>query len=346
VALYGCFDGTGTAREQRNPTANVTTLSGDLNGDDAGFTNNSENVYHVVTGATGATLDGFTITSGNANIGFNLLYGSYGGGMYNNSSSPTVTNVIFSGNMGGVGGGMSNVSSSPTLTNVTFSGNSAEGGGGMYNQDSNPTLTNVTFSGNWANSGGGMYNALGSPMLTNVTFSSNSAISGGGMYNYRSSLQIRNTILWGNTASSTGAQIYNNSSTSDVSYSVVQGGCPAGSTCTNIITSDPRLGALGNYGGFTQTIPLLPGSSAINTVNDATCAATDQRGVIRPQGAHCDIGAFEVLSDTKVFTIFLPLILHLHPGQKPTGGLSHLAVSLPKGIHGEPYHRRRHGGRG
>ena len=63
--------------------------------------------------------------------------------------------------------------------------------------------------------------------------------------------------------------------------------------CTNIITADPLLGALGNYGGFTQTIPLLAGSSAIDTGNDAVCPATDQRGVTRPQGAHCDIGAFE-----------------------------------------------------
>ncbi len=72
----------------------------------------------------------------------------------------------------------------------------------------------------------------------------------------------------------------------------MQGGYPR-STCTNIITADPLLGALGNYGGFTQTIPLLAGSSAIDTGNDAVCPATDQRGVTRPQGAHCDIGAYE-----------------------------------------------------
>ena len=109
---------------------------------------------------------------------------------------------------------------------------------------------------------------------------------------------IRNTIFWGNTAATDGAQIYNDSSTPIVSDSVVQGGCPAGSTCTNIITTDPLLGTLGNYGGFTQTIPLLPGSSAIDTGNDATCAATDQRGVTRPQGAHCDIGAYEYVETT------------------------------------------------
>jgi hypothetical protein len=88
-----------------------------------------------------------------------------------------------------------------------------------------------------------------------------------------------------------------------VSDSVVQGGCPFGSKCTNIITTDPMLGALGNYGGFTQTIPLLANSSAINTGNDATCAATDQRGIARPQGAHCDIGSYEYEPDTITPTV-------------------------------------------
>jgi hypothetical protein len=67
-----------------------------------------------------------------------------------------------------------------------------------------------------------------------------------------------------------------------------------GSACTNVITANPKLGALGDYGGFTQTIPLLPGSSAMDRGNNATCPATDQRGVPRPQGPACDIGAFEV----------------------------------------------------
>jgi hypothetical protein len=59
-------------------------------------------------------------------------------------------------------------------------------------------------------------------------------------------------------------------------------------------------------GGYTQTIPLLPGSSAIETGNNATCAAADQRGITRPQGAHCDIGAYEVGPNYS----YLPLLLH------------------------------------
>lgn len=165
VALYGGFAGGETLRTQRNFTANVTILSGDLNGNDNSNVRydeptRDENAYHVVTGSgvtNTAVLDGFTVTGGNAN-----------------------------------------------------------------------------------------------------------------------------------------ASTVDATSTPSLSDSVVQGGCPAGSsTCTNIITADPRLGELGNWGGATKTVPLLPGSSAIDAGNDATCAATDQRGVPRPQGAHCDIGAYE-----------------------------------------------------
>jgi hypothetical protein len=58
-----------------------------------------------------------------------------------------------------------------------------------------------------------------------------------------------------------------------------------------MITTDPLLGGLGYYGGFTPTVRLLPGSSAINA--GSACPATDQRGVPRPQGGGCDIGAYE-----------------------------------------------------
>ena len=296
IAIYGGFAGTETALSERNPVDNVTILSGDLNGDDVGFTNNSENVYHVVTGADNVILDGFTIMGGNAN---GTDPHDSGGGMYNRSrSNATLTNITFSGNMATAGGAMHNEISHPALTNVTFINNSANMGGAMNNVSSHPTLTNVTFSGNEAGFGGAIYDNSGSPILTNVTFSGNVALANGGAmgndsYSYP---VIHNTIFWGNTAGKPeGAQFHNDSSIPVVSDSIIQGGCPAESTCTNIITDDPLLGTLGNNGGYTQTIPILPNSSAIDTGDDTICPATDQRGITRPQGAHCDIGAYEAL---------------------------------------------------
>jgi predicted outer membrane repeat protein len=204
---------------------------------------------------------------------------------------------------------MENVSSSPTLDNVTFSANSATYGGGISNTTSgggvdlmsNPTLNNVTFSGNSANLGGGMHNLYSNPVLNNVTFSGNSAItSGGGMYNDEVDIgypTLNNVILWGDTAGED-PEIHNppHLITTIITDSVVEGGCPTGSNCTNIITDDPMLGPLAYNGGFTQTHALLPGSSAIDAGGvNSSCEATDQRGVSRPQGTACDIGAYEFL---------------------------------------------------
>jgi len=61
--------------------------------------------------------------------------------------------------------------------------------------------------------------------------------------------------------------------------------------------ADPLLGALLYNGGPTATVALLPGSGAIDAGSPAHCAAVgnkDQRGATRPQGAVCDIGAYEV----------------------------------------------------
>ncbi len=373
VEVYGGFAGTETQRDQRDLAANVTILSGDLKGNDnanivASETTRSDNSYHVVSGATGATLDGVTIQGGNAN---STSPNDNGAGMFNNAVSPTVTNVIFqynsaassgagmynagdsnptvayvtfaNNNSTGNGGGMANNGSSPSITYVIFSGNSAASGGGMsdqnnsnpqlkditfsankatlngagmYNDDSSPTVTNVTFSGNTAANGGGVYNAnSSSPTIKNTTFSGNSATSmGGGMYNATSSdPSVTNVTFNGNSASTNGGGgIFNSSSnpmlknvilwgdtggemiggTPTVSYSVVQGGFSG----TGNTSAPPKLGPIGNYGGFTQTIPLLAGSSAIDAGDDnaSACHGTDQNGVARPSGSHCDIGAFEL----------------------------------------------------
>ncbi len=66
------------------------------------------------------------------------------------------------------------------------------------------------------------------------------------------------------------------------------GGAGAGN-----IDADPRLGGLGDYGGAVQTMPLLPGSPAIDAGTNAGAPATDARGIARAQGAGFDMGAYE-----------------------------------------------------
>ena len=220
---------------------------------------------------------------------------SEGGGMYNDSSSPELTNCTFSNNSAtgdySRGGGMYNRDSSPVLTNCTFANNSASSeGGGMYNYDSSsPVLTNCTFSNNSAYSGGGMYNDdYSSPVLTNCTFSNNSAYYGGGMENSGSSPVLTNCILWGNTASYSGNEIYNYNSSCNptIDTCIIQNG-ESGiynnsyGTYTNIITEDPKLMPLGNYGGNVPTCPVGAGSSAIDVGKVVYGVTTDARGFVR-----------------------------------------------------------------
>jgi hypothetical protein len=64
-----------------------------------------------------------------------------------------------------------------------------------------------------------------------------------------------------------------------------------------MLVADPLLGPLQNNGGPTLTHALLAGSPAIDAVPLADCSGVtdDQRGVLRPQGPACDIGAFELV---------------------------------------------------
>jgi predicted outer membrane repeat protein len=257
-----------------------------------------------------------------------------GGGMFNlDGSSPELTNVTFSGNSANwYGGGMGNENdSSPSLTNVSFTGNTADSNtketaaGALHNRsNSSPSLTNVTFKNNFSNYiGGGMVNELSSsPKLVNVTFNGNVADYGGAMVNRDTNSNptlthvtmsgniaygdggaianngnpvIVNSILWGNT----GGEIYNLSGTPAVSYSIVQGG----HTGDGNLDEDPVLGLLQDNGGLTETMAPGEGSPAIDAAQEASCPSSDQRGVTRPQGTACDMGAYESDNSTIDVTI-------------------------------------------
>lgn len=253
---------------------------------------------------------------------------SFGGAIYSEGylgvSSPVLTDVVFDQNQANLAGAMynngNNGISSPTIDRVTFSGNTAyASAGAMYNDGrsnghSSPIISNATFTGNSNPNefGGAIYSYAGdgghsNARLSNVTFSGNSAASGGALYNDgRNGGTVNpvlvNVILWGNTAGTSGPEIFNDTGAGvSISTSVVAGGCTAilGASCgVGNSAGDPKLGTLGNNGGFTETMMPGAGSSAIDTGNAATCAnapvsGLDQRGATRPHGSGCDIGSVE-----------------------------------------------------
>ena len=204
----------------------------DADGTDSVITSNSANEYFI---------DGVTIQNGSS---------TNGGGMYCNSSSPTITNCTFSGNVAtggtqGVGGGIHISNSSPTITNCTFSGNTAYHGGGIAIESSSPTIANCIFSGNVVTgqigAGGGINTFSSSSTITNCTFSGNTAerCGGGISAGFDDGTTITNSIIWGNSANESGPDMDCPFGTED---------CPTVSYC-NIGEYDPLFisGPLGEY---------------------------------------------------------------------------------------------------
>ncbi|OQB42712.1 MAG: putative outer membrane protein pmp6 precursor [Candidatus Hydrogenedentes bacterium ADurb.Bin179] len=195
VAIYGGFAGTETARDQRDWTANVTTIHG------MGFS-------QCVFGANHAILDGFTVTGG-YNVGS-------GGGMLNQACSPVVANCIFTANQGFNGGGMyNNNGAAPVLTSCLFASNRADYGAGMYNNNAAaPVITQCVFQANTATlKGGGIYNGAASPMITNSSFGGNiSEGKGGAIYSWQGAPRAEGCDFSGNTALGAGGAIYHESS--------------------------------------------------------------------------------------------------------------------------------------
>lgn len=211
VALKGGYAGFGQPDSNaRNIELFETILSGDINTSDV----DTDNSYHVVTGSevdANAIISGFTITAGNAD-------GSEGGGMFNNSGSPTVTNCIFINNLAILGGGMCNLNNSnPMLSNCSFSGNVTPpwgegcGGNGVFNDQSSPTLVDCIFYENSGGSyGGGMFNTDSSPTLTNCYFKENTGYRyGGGIANFSDSNPTLTNCTFSGCSSRNGGGICN-----------------------------------------------------------------------------------------------------------------------------------------
>jgi len=296
-------------------------------------TNTADNGAGIAIDNSTLLLTGSTVINNKANTGgaifnFNgqailqtsLLknnQANYGAGIYNNNML-TLTDTTLENNTGATGGGLLNIGQA-VLNRVTLTQNTAGDGGAAFNNvGATLTLTNSTLSGNQANSGGGVFNN-GTLSIMNGTIASNQAAGAGGGILHNSGaethLSMVNTLFTLNTgtaASNDQCLLYEPAEVQ--LFSLWSGtSCGTGTTNGNLPNTNAPLGALGFSGSglsteLTPTRLLLSGSPAQNA---GTCGngapAIDQRGVARPFGAACDIGAVEMASS--IYTIYLPIVI-------------------------------------
>ncbi len=257
-------------------------------------------IFSINLGAT-VQISGLTISGGNV-ITAN---GTLGGGGIENRGALTLTTSVVSGNKGS--NGISNSNGTLNVINSTISGNTGSGiaGAGTI------TVSNSTVSGNSGLFGGGILTVQSGPSsltVTNSTISHNSAQnSGGGIYSQNTIPTIlRNTIVANNTAT-TNIDLFGTFTSQGYNLIGINSGATLTPTNGDQIGTlgaplDPRLGALQNNGGTTETRALLANSPAIDKGNSGG-ASGDQRGLTRPfdldnsiypnTSDASDIGAFE-----------------------------------------------------
>ena len=115
---------------------------------------------------------------------------------------------------------------------------------------------------------------------------------GGGCYNAGGDFTLVNCILAGNVVN-TNESVNAAGLIGDLGHNLSSDATPAFHANGSQNNINPGLGQLAFYGGLTPTLPLLRGSAALDTADAAQCPPTDQRGLPRPFGAGCDIGAVE-----------------------------------------------------
>ncbi len=248
LGLYGGFDGTETARSERDHVANLTVLSGEIGGPEA--TDNTANLVSALDSDTTTVIDGFTITRSYDGSGLAIQHG-------------TVKNLIVTDNHSpGKSGGGIRVIGDAQIMDVTITDNSASNGGGMhcccYIQ---PYITRVLFMNNSALQGGGLtLHTCDYAVVSDIDFIGNSASSGGGLALSSTDNAIIDDIRCvGNTATRGGATYFFRSYSSSISNSTfVSNSSTADGGGVYILASRPTLinvifkdnVAAGNGGGI------------------------------------------------------------------------------------------------
>lgn len=287
ISILGGFEGTEDTRDERDWVNNTTIIDGQ----------DSVRCFYITDNAT---LNGFTITGGNATAGIPLP-DEDGGGVYNTGNNTFITNCSFIGNQAeSNGGGV--YSTGGTITHCVFSENNAQNGGALHTHQA--TIINCLFSENRAADGGGISISGGSATITNCTFSGNgtSGCRGGGIGSLDSIVTITNCILWGNTGLGGASQIISDNSLHTVNYCNIDQDVYGGNNVGNI-QMDPLFvnSAAGNYHLQNYSPCIDSGTSDSAPQSDIEGFARYDHLEIPDAGGgdstYYDMGAFEYIYD-------------------------------------------------
>lgn len=249
------------------------------------------------------TLDHVTVTQNTMTTNAGDFWQG-GGGIYNGDGATLnlIDSSVTDNQAGWSGGGVySFFNTTTTIVRSTISGNVSNDVGGGIRSLGNMTITNSTISGNRSTGwhGGAIFHTDGAMEITSSTIANNigpdfapSAVFIGSFNAAIPSLKLTNTIITGNQWYACEQHAAGTVSLTSGGNNLIQDGS-CSPVASDLINGAALIGPLADNGGPTFTHALSSGSPAIDAANDALCPATDQRGTNRPQGTHCDIGAYE-----------------------------------------------------
>lgn len=279
----------------------------------------------VVSGNTASAFGGGIVSSSIATISNSDVVGNTAGtnsgGILNLKTLTLIDSRVTGNTAGAEAGGISSIGATLTLIHSNVSENITDGrAAGIFSSGSTVSLIDSTVAENTAaGDGGGIHNRADSTLtITSSTVWGNStSTAGGGIYNENGEVTLTSSTVAGNTATSSGSGLYQSSGIVEVTGTILASAASTTPVCNttlggsynlstdascfvhdgmNLLDTDPQLGLLADNGGLTATMLPAPASPAVDAIPAMDCpTSADQRGVPRPQGGACDIGAVEVI---------------------------------------------------
>ena len=286
-----------------------------------------DRVFSIDGGVT-ASISDMTITGGDSIGGGSSKGIGMGGGIYNQGTA-TLERLRLVGNSSDGGGAVFSIPGTYITIRDSLLAHNTAYEGGAIRFDSGGEVVNSTITDNTllplgtdyaqdpklavtvideiSGYGGGIDHRGGNDVaIINSTITGNHAIKGGGGLNSGEGyapvsdkialgrMRLRNTIVAGNTSAAGPANCHVSAQIIEsTGHNLDSDGSCFLTAAGDLPGRDPLLGALAANGGPTETQALLSGSPAIDAGAGDGCPQHDQRGITRPQGAGCDIGAYE-----------------------------------------------------